>query len=83
MKCVFACVSGSGFALSLIVNVEQYEYMKGPENDAGAKVNQHSSKLYNAVKDSSVSMSQHFSVMGLVQLLLPMFRNWQNIERKK
>ena len=29
---------GSNFALSLTLNVEQYEYMKGPENDAGVKV---------------------------------------------
>ena len=56
MQSVFACVLGSGFALSLIVNVEQYEYMKGPENDAGAKVNQLSAKLYNTVNrhDSKV-----------------------------
>ena len=33
------CDSGSGSALSLILNVEQYEYMRGPQNDAGIKVN--------------------------------------------
>ena len=29
---------GTGFGLSLILNVEQYEYMRGPQNDAGIKV---------------------------------------------
>ena len=33
--------SGSGAALSLILNVEQYEYMRGPQNDAGIKVRAH------------------------------------------
>ena len=28
-----------GNALSLLLNVEQYEYMRGPQNDAGVKVN--------------------------------------------
>ena len=30
--------SGSGNALSLVLNVEQYEYMKGPQSAAGVKV---------------------------------------------
>ncbi len=30
--------AGSGSALSLILNMEQYEYMRGPQNDAGVKV---------------------------------------------
>ena len=29
---------GLSNGLSLILNVEQYEYMKGPQNDAGVKV---------------------------------------------
>jgi len=29
---------GSRFGLSLTLNIEQYEYMKGPQNDAGIKV---------------------------------------------
>ena len=32
-------ISGSSSGLSLILNVEQYEYMRGPQNDAGVKVN--------------------------------------------
>ena len=32
-------VSGSKSGLSLVLNVEQYEYMRGPQNDAGIKVN--------------------------------------------
>ena len=31
-------ISGSSSGLSLILNVEQYEYMRGPQNDAGVKV---------------------------------------------
>lgn len=30
--------SGSRYGLELILNVEQYEHMRGPQNDAGAKV---------------------------------------------
>ena len=30
--------SGSKSGLSLVLNVEQYEYMRGPQNDAGIKV---------------------------------------------
>ena len=33
------CVKGSGFALSLVLNIEQYQYMKGPQDEAGIKVN--------------------------------------------
>ena len=32
------CVSGSGSGLSLTLNIEQYEYMSGPEHEAGLKV---------------------------------------------
>jgi len=31
-------VSGSRFGLSLTLNIEQYEYMIGPQSDAGIKV---------------------------------------------
>lgn len=31
-------ISGSGSALSLTLNIEQYEYMSGPEHEAGLKV---------------------------------------------
>ena len=30
--------TGPGSGLSLILNVEYYEYMKGPQTDAGVKV---------------------------------------------
>ena len=30
--------TGAGLGLSLILNLEQYEYMNGPQNDAGIKV---------------------------------------------
>lgn len=32
-------ITGSKHGLSLIINLEQYEYMRGPHDDAGAKVN--------------------------------------------
>ena len=31
--------TGSGFGLQLTLNIEQYEYIKGPNTDAGIKVN--------------------------------------------
>ena len=31
-------VDDTAYALSLILNVEQYEHMRGPQNDAGLKV---------------------------------------------
>ena len=31
-------VDDTGYALSLILNVEQYEHMRGPQSDAGIKV---------------------------------------------
>jgi len=33
-------VLGSRFGLSLTLNIEQYEYMIGPQSDAGIKVSQ-------------------------------------------
>ena len=30
---------GSRSGLSLVLNVEQYEHIRGPQNDAGVKVN--------------------------------------------
>ena len=30
--------SGSSNGLSVTINIEQYEYMRGPQNDAGIKV---------------------------------------------
>ncbi len=34
----YATEPGSNAGLSLVLNVEQYEYMRGPQNDAGIKV---------------------------------------------
>jgi len=31
-------IVGSGFALGLTLNIEQYEYMSGPHQEAGVKV---------------------------------------------
>jgi len=33
-------ILGSRFGLSLTLNIEQYEYMIGPQSDAGIKVSQ-------------------------------------------
>ena len=30
--------TGSRFGLALTLNIEQYEYMRGPQSDAGVKV---------------------------------------------
>ena len=34
----FEYLSGAKSGLSLVVNIEEYEYMKGPTSDAGVKV---------------------------------------------
>ena len=39
-KLIGSCFLGSKNGLSLILNVEQYEYMKGPQTDAGVKVSE-------------------------------------------
>ena len=31
-------ITGAGFGLSLTLNIEQYQYIKGPNPDAGIKV---------------------------------------------
>ncbi len=42
MYCIFTTAElGAGFGLSLVVNIEQYEYIKGPNTDAGIKVGNH------------------------------------------
>ena len=42
---------GSGFALSLILNIEQYQYMKGPQDEAGIKVLLHDDTEIPLVKE--------------------------------
>ena len=43
--------SGAGFGLSLILNIEQYEYMKGPQDEAGIKMLLHDSLDIPLVKE--------------------------------
>ena len=31
-------IAGSSYGLSIVLNIEQYEYMAGPYEEAGAKV---------------------------------------------
>ena len=38
-------MTGSTNGLSLILNVEQYEYMRGPQSDAGVKVSIHTGNI--------------------------------------
>ena len=42
-------VDETASALSLILNVEQYEHMRGPQNDAGIKVHVHYYYSYNII----------------------------------
>ena len=37
-KNIFVDFTGSAFGLSLILNIERYEYMPGSDNDIGVKV---------------------------------------------
>ena len=44
-------ITGAGLGLSLILNVEQYEYMMGPQNDAGVKILLHDQSEFPMIKD--------------------------------
>ena len=48
---------GSRSGLSLVLNVEQYEYMRGPNNDAGVKVD---TILLN-MKESKITYGLNFT----------------------
>ena len=51
-KCtkMFYLILGSTTGLGLILNVEQYEYMRGPQNDAGVKVDLMNRNYYDKKK---------------------------------
>ncbi len=38
---LFTTKTGSQFGLRLVINIEQYEYIRGPSTDAGVKVSMH------------------------------------------
>ena len=44
-------LTGSRFGLSLTLNIEQYEYMLGPQSDAGVKVFLHHKNELPEVRD--------------------------------
>ena len=48
--------SGSGGGLSLQVNIEQYEYMQGPNEGAGLKVLIHDNAKTTLVKDNALAI---------------------------
>ena len=43
--------AGSGLALSLVLNIEQYQYMKGPQDEAGIKLLLHDASEVPLVKE--------------------------------
>ncbi len=65
---------GSSNGLSLILNIEQYEYMKGPQTDAGVKVSMPGQWHYARVKVSipdSRSECQGQGQYGRVKVGMP------------
>ena len=56
---------GSGFGMSLTMNIEQYEYIRGPSTDAGIKVRPFeinvTGLLYSSIKKSTnlISTPKH------------------------
>ena len=48
---ICAGAAGAGFALSLVLNIEQYEYMSGPQDEAGIKMLLHDASDTPLVKE--------------------------------
>ncbi len=51
---------GGGFGLHLVLNVEQYEYTKGPNSDAGVKVVLHSQNDISRNRELGFTVSPGF-----------------------
>ena len=60
-------ILGSGFALSLVFNIEQYQYMKGPQDEAGIKVLLHDSSEVPLVKDLGFAIAPGTHTLIAVQ----------------
>ena len=55
-------MTGATNGLSLILNVEQYEYMRGPQTDAGVKVSIHSGNIFKQEGISVERQSPYFEL---------------------
>ena len=55
-------MTGATNGLSLILNVEQYEYMRGPQTDAGVKVSIHSGNIFKQEDISVERQSPYFEL---------------------
>ena len=55
---------GSGYGLRLVLDIESYEYMTGPHNEAGVKVYVHQPGTIPLVKDLGFALApgMHFFV---------------------
>ena len=49
--CIQNVITGAGLGLTLILNVEQYEYMMGPQTDAGVQILLHDQSEFPMIKD--------------------------------
>lgn len=73
--------TGSGFALSLVLNIEQYQYMKGPQDEAGIKVLLHDYSEVPLVKDLgfAIAPGTHTLVAVQKQVVQALERPYGNI----
>lgn len=66
--------TGSGFGLGLTLNIEQYEYTKGPNTDAGIKVYLHHQSDIPAVKDLGFAIGPGIHALVGIKLSNVSFR---------
>ena len=57
-------LTGSAFGLSLILNIEQYEYMLGSANDVGVKVRQQPLNAYNFHRSTPYIYCKPYKVLN-------------------
>lgn len=77
VHCIIDCVlcvtqllslnTGSGFGLSLVLNIEQYQYMTGPQDEAGIKVLLHDAREIPLVKDLGFAIAPGTHTLVAVQ----------------
>ncbi|ELT92340.1 hypothetical protein CAPTEDRAFT_191217 [Capitella teleta] len=65
---VFWGEAGSRFGLSLTLNIEQYEYMRGPQSDAGIKMFLHSKDELPQVRDLGFAISPGIHSLVAIRL---------------
>ena len=66
---LFFCNAGTDGGLRLLVNIEQYEYMPGPNQGAGLRVHLHSQNEAPLVRDFGIAMPPgSYSLLGMTMI---------------